>query len=59
MRRRVRRKRQSRFGLAVAIIFVYYIVMTDLSYVGDALSGSAWLWAWMPNLIFTVIGSRA
>jgi lipopolysaccharide export system permease protein len=44
------------FGLAVAIIFVYYIVMTIFSYVGDALSGSAWLWAWMPNLIFTVIG---
>lgn len=44
------------FGLAVLIIFVYYIVMTVCSYIGEAFLPLAWLWAWMPNIIFTGIG---
>jgi lipopolysaccharide export system permease protein len=44
------------FGLAVAIVFIYYVVMTVFSYIGEALPSLAALWAWMPNLIFTAIG---
>jgi len=44
------------FGLSLAIVFVYYIVMTVCSFLGEAFLGVAWLWAWMPNLLFTAIG---
>ncbi|MBV8372819.1 MAG: LptF/LptG family permease, partial [Candidatus Eremiobacteraeota bacterium] len=44
------------FGLSLAIVFVYYIVMTVCSFLGEAFLSAAWLWAWMPNLLFTVIG---
>lgn len=44
------------FGLAVAIVFIYYVVMTVFSWLGEALPSLAALWAWMPNLMFTVIG---
>jgi lipopolysaccharide export system permease protein len=44
------------FGLAVAIVFIYYVVMTVFSYVGELLPALAALWAWMPNAIFTAIG---
>lgn len=44
------------FGLSLAIVFVYYIVMTVCSYLGEAFLNAAILWAWMPNLIFTAIG---
>ncbi|HEY5427078.1 MAG TPA: LptF/LptG family permease [Candidatus Tumulicola sp.] len=44
------------FGLSLAIVFVYYIVMTVCSFLGEAFLGAATLWAWMPNLIFTAIG---
>ena len=46
------------FGLSILIIFAYYIVMTICSYIGEAFLPMAWLWAWMPNLIFTAIGLR-
>jgi lipopolysaccharide export system permease protein len=46
------------FGLAVAIVFTYYVVSTIFSYVGEALIVLAPLWAWMPNLIFTAIGAQ-
>ena len=45
------------FGLAVAIVFVYYVAATVFSYVGEALVWMAFLWAWMPNIIFTAIGA--
>jgi lipopolysaccharide export system permease protein len=45
------------FGLAVGIVFIYYVVMTIFSYVGEALVVLAPLWAWMPNLVFTAIGT--
>ena len=45
------------FGLAVAIVFVYYVAATVFSYVGEALIGMAFVWAWMPNIIFTAIGA--
>ncbi len=45
------------FGLAVAIVFVYYIVMTIFSYVGQAFLPLAPIMAWMPNVIFTIIGA--
>ncbi len=44
------------FGLAVAIVFIYYVVMTFFSYIGETFPAAAALWAWMPNLIFTAIG---
>ncbi len=46
------------FGLAVLIVFAYYIVSTICSYVGEAFLPLAALAAWLPNLIFTVIGGR-
>ncbi len=44
------------FGLSLAIVFVYYVVMTICSFASEALLSLAWLWAWMPNLLFTAIG---
>lgn len=44
------------FGLAVLIVFIYYIVQTVFSYVGEAFLPLAFLAAWMPNIIFTAIG---
>ncbi len=44
------------FGLAVAIVFVYYIVLTIFSYISQAFPTLAGVWAWVPNLIFTSIG---
>lgn len=44
------------FGLSLAIVFVYYVVMTVCSFFAEAFLGAAWLWAWMPNLLFTAIG---
>ena len=46
------------FGMAVAIVFVYYVVATFFSYVGDAKLYLAPIAAWMPNLIFTYLGVR-
>lgn len=46
------------FGLAVLIVFIYYIVQTVFSYVGEAVLPVAALAAWMPNLIFTAIGAQ-
>ncbi len=46
------------FGLAVLIVFIYYIVQTVFSYVGEAYLQLAFLAAWMPNIIFTIIGGR-
>ena len=44
------------FGLSLLIVFVYYIVMTVCSFLGEAFLPLAPLWAWVPNLLFTVIG---
>jgi lipopolysaccharide export system permease protein len=44
------------FGVSLAIVFVYYIVMTVCSFLGEAFLSLAAMWAWMPNLIFTAIG---
>ena len=44
------------FGLAVLIVFIYYIVQTVFSYVGEAFLPLAFLAAWMPNILFTAIG---
>ncbi len=46
------------FGLAVLIVFVYYVVSTIFSYIGEAFLPLAALAAWMPNVIFTLIGAR-
>ena len=46
------------FGAAVAIAFVYYVVMTIFSYVGESTLWLAPIAAWMPNIIFTAIGLR-
>ncbi|HEV2261705.1 MAG TPA: LptF/LptG family permease [Candidatus Rubrimentiphilum sp.] len=46
------------FGLAVLIVFIYYIVQTVFSYIGEALLPIAALAAWMPNLIFTFVGAQ-
>jgi lipopolysaccharide export system permease protein len=44
------------FGLAVLIVFIYYIVLTVFSFVSQGFIVLAPLWAWVPNIIFTVIG---
>ncbi len=44
------------FGLSLAIVFVYYVVMTICSFGAQALIQFAPLWAWAPNILFTVIG---
>ncbi|HVN69698.1 MAG TPA: LptF/LptG family permease [Candidatus Binatia bacterium] len=44
------------FGLSLAIVFVYYVVMTICSFAAEAFLSIAWLWAWVPNLLFTAIG---
>src|SRR5579863_10366415 len=44
------------FGLSLAIVFVYYIVMTVCSFLAEAFIPLAALWSWAPNLIFTIIG---
>jgi len=44
------------FGLSLAIVFVYYVVMTICSFASEAMLALAWLWAWMPNILFTAIG---
>lgn len=44
------------FGLSLAIVFVYYVVMTVCSFAAQAQIGLAALWAWVPNILFTVIG---
>jgi lipopolysaccharide export system permease protein len=46
------------FGLAVLIVFIYYIVSTIFQYIGEAYLPLAFLAAWMPNIIFTVFGAR-
>lgn len=46
------------FSLAIVIVFIYYIVQTIFTYVGEAYLPIAALAAWMPNVIFTVIGAR-
>lgn len=44
------------FGLSLAIVFVYYVVMTICTFGSEALIGLAALWAWVPNILFTAIG---
>jgi lipopolysaccharide export system permease protein len=44
------------FGLSLAIVFVYYVVMTICSFAAEAAIGLAALWAWIPNVLFTAIG---
>lgn len=44
------------FGLAVLIVFIYYVVLTVFSYVSEAYVTLAALWAWMPNIVFTIFG---
>ena len=46
------------FGLAVLIVFIYYIVQTVFSYIGEAYLPIAALAAWLPNIIFTIFGGR-
>src|SRR5579863_716753 len=44
------------FGLSLAIVFVYYVVMTICSFAAEAVVTLAAFWAWVPNLLFTAIG---
>ena len=44
------------FGLAVAIVFVYYVIVTIFGTIGELGGPAAFLSAWTPNLIFTGIG---
>ncbi len=46
------------FGLAVAIVFVYYVIATIFSSIGSLALLVAPLAAWMPNVIFTYFGAR-
>jgi lipopolysaccharide export system permease protein len=44
------------FGVSLAIVFVYYVVMTICSFAAEAMVAFAALWAWVPNILFTAIG---
>lgn len=45
------------FGIAVAIVFVYYVVATVFLSVGESSAALAFVAAWIPNAIFTGIGA--
>jgi lipopolysaccharide export system permease protein len=45
------------FGLAVAIVFVYYVISTVCLSIGSAATWLAGPAAWVPNVLFTVIGA--
>jgi len=44
------------FGLAVAIVFVYYVIMTICRGVATTWPESSILVAWLPNVLFTSVG---
>jgi lipopolysaccharide export system permease protein len=44
------------FGLAVVIIFLYYVISTVCLSIGSAATWLAGPFAWAPNVLFTVIG---
>ena len=44
------------FGLAVAIVFIYYVVMTISNSLGTLNDVLAFLMAWFPNVLFFAIG---
>lgn len=45
------------FGLAVAIVFVYYVILTISRSVATAAPAYSIIAAWTPNLLFTLIGA--
>jgi lipopolysaccharide export system permease protein len=45
------------FGLAVAIVFIYYIILTTCRGFASMFPAESVLFAWTPNLIFTAIGA--
>jgi len=44
------------FGLAVAIVFVYYVIVTIFASIGELGGPAAFIAAWTPNVLFTGIG---
>jgi lipopolysaccharide export system permease protein len=44
------------FGLAVAIVFAYYVVMTISNSVGATIDNLAAIMAWAPNIVFFAFG---
>jgi lipopolysaccharide export system permease protein len=44
------------FGLAVAIVFIYYVVMTISNSLGTINDFMAFIMAWFPNVLFFAIG---
>jgi len=44
------------FGLAVAIVFVYYVIVTIFASIGEFGGPAAFIAAWTPNVLFTGIG---
>ena len=44
------------FGLAVAIVFIYYVVMTISNSLGTFNDFMAFIMAWFPNVLFFAIG---
>jgi lipopolysaccharide export system permease protein len=44
------------FGLAVAIVFIYYVISTIFLSLGGLSTWFAGIAAWAPNALFTVIG---
>jgi lipopolysaccharide export system permease protein len=45
------------FGIAIAIVFIYYVISTVFLTVGGLATWLAGISAWIPNLLFTVIGA--
>ncbi|HXP91916.1 MAG TPA: LptF/LptG family permease [Candidatus Binatia bacterium] len=44
------------FGLAVAIVFIYYVIATVFLSIGGVSLGLATIAAWTPNLLFSAMG---
>ena len=44
------------FGIAVATAFIYYVVSTVFLTIGGLATSLAWIAAWTPNAVFTLIG---
>jgi len=44
------------FGLALPIVFAYYVIVTIFGSIGELGGPAAFIAAWTPNLLFTAIG---
>ena len=45
------------FGLSLLLILLYYILMTVGQTLGESGKLAPWLAAWLPNIVFAVVGA--